>query len=82
MPILTFISITIFIVICTIELFFFLQIMEYLGNSSNINRLTNSLNVSNYYNFDNKDLTNILITNNSDAWNILRNYLDLNRLTN
>lgn len=50
--------------------------------ATNIDRLTNSLSISNYYNFDEKDITNIIITNDSEAWNILTNYLDLGILTN
>ncbi|MGC8963829.1 MAG: hypothetical protein ACP5KI_00460 [Brevinematia bacterium] len=50
--------------------------------ATNISRLTNSLSITNYYIFDNKDITNILNTNDVDSWNILTNYIDLNRLTN
>ncbi|MEN2998554.1 MAG: tetratricopeptide repeat protein [Brevinematia bacterium] len=65
------------------------RIVELLTNNgipieiaTNITKLTNSLNVTNYATFDNEDITNILTTNNSSAWDILTNYLDLNKLTN
>ncbi|MCX8096931.1 MAG: tetratricopeptide repeat protein [Spirochaetes bacterium] len=50
--------------------------------ATNIERLTNALSISNYAVFDNETITNILTTNNSDAWSILTNYLNLNALTN
>lgn len=50
--------------------------------ATNITRLTNALRVTNYANFDNQDITNILTANNNDAWNILTNYLNLEALTN
>lgn len=65
------------------------KIIELLTNNgisldiaTNIDRLTNALSISNYATFDYQEITNILNTNQSDAWNILTNYLDLNRLTN
>lgn len=65
------------------------RIVELLTNNgiplyiaTNTTKLTNSLNITNYSNFDNKDITNILTTDNINAWNILTNYLDLNKLTN
>jgi|GEM_PF-3192558 len=53
-----------------------------ISNVNSIFDLTNALNVTNYQNFDYTDITNILTTNDSDAWDILTNYLDLNKLTN
>lgn len=52
--------------------------------ATNITRLTNAFgaNIDNYATFDNKDITNIISTNDSSAWDILTNYLDLGRLTN
>ncbi len=52
--------------------------------ATNITRLTNAFgdNVSNYANFDNSDLTNILNLSDPSAWDTLTNYLDINRLTN
>ncbi len=51
-------------------------------SNASFERLTNALRITNYANFDGTDITNILSTNNSEAWNILTNYLDINLLTN
>jgi hypothetical protein len=53
-----------------------------ISNVNSIFDLTNALSITNYDTFDYTDITNILSTNDSAAWNILTNYLDINRLTN
>ncbi|MCX8028929.1 MAG: tetratricopeptide repeat protein [Brevinematales bacterium] len=51
--------------------------------ATNLHRLTNAMRViSNYSTFDGRDITNILNTDISNAWNILINYLDIKILTN
>jgi hypothetical protein len=53
-----------------------------ISNVNSIFDLTNALSITNYDTFDYTDITNILSTNDSAAWDILTNYLDINRLTN
>lgn len=50
--------------------------------ATNITRLTNSLNIQDYSTFDDKEITNILYVDLTNGWNILTNYIDLNKLTN
>ncbi len=53
-----------------------------ISNVDSIFDLTNALNITDYSTFDYEEITNILITNDSAAWDILTNYLDINKLTN